>query len=703
VKEMRKRFLLFVIFFVFAVVQNFPQSINQIVCETTTVTEPGSTTYGLYKPAQTASGEYFRVLIVYAQFASDNLQDSEWPLNQLPGWANNIVSTNVSSSYPEQTLSDYFDKGSLGKYDFIGDVYPNLIIVPTNMSYGNANQYVISQLNNSISDFSRYDNWKLQNGSFIFSESNGDGYLDMLIIVYRWADKNWFFLAGGIAELGFSYDYTTHDGIKINGRTSTIGSGITTKAGLKGKFDMVGHLAHEFGHYLFGGGHTSLGGLMMGEPYPYFGSYMMNAWERAKLGYITPTIPVIDGETISLDDFVNTGDAIKIPVPFNDPNSSTYFLVENHKRESIYDQIMRGGSLNGSYNFTTTLGSGIYVWVITFGNIYAPIINIKSADGSWNWQYVGDYYAGPGWYDDKPWAGYLPETIRSSVNRETGKSDRWAWNIYWNNHYASKWVDVGPTGQWSITRNCMGDETDPFNIGYNELLTPWSNPSSYINGTTNISMKLLDNNTVKIYSSIDSALSLPPSKPQNLKLTIANNHPVLTWEANIESDLAGYNIYRTENGLFTELIGYVTKKYRTFTDYSANTSIPSDNYGYTIKAKDNSALLSVSSDKVSIMALAPKISVGSEEKMPSEYILEQNHPNPFNPTTLLNYSVKEAGLVKIKVYDVLGSEIAELVNEIKEAGYHSVEFNASNLPSGVYIYTLQVNGYYASQKMLLLK
>jgi len=114
-------------------------------------------------------------------------------------------------------------------------------------------------------------------------------------------------------------------------------------------------------------------------------------------------------------------------------------------------------------------------------------------------------------------------------------------------------------------------------------------------------------------------------------------------------------------------------------------------------------LLSVSSDKVSIMALAPKISVGSEEKMPSEYILEQNHPNPFNPTTLLNYSVKEAGLVKIKVYDVLGSEIAELVNEIKEAGYHSVEFNASNLPSGVYIYTLQVNGYYASQKMLLLK
>ena len=343
---MKKRFLLTVITFVFIVAQNFSQTNNQIVCETTSVTEPGSTVWGKYKPAQTASGEYFRILIVYAQFASDNLQDSEWPLNQIPSWANNIVAANVGSSYPEQTLSDYFDKASLGKYDFIGDVYQSLIIVPTNMSYGNANQYVIGQLNNNIQDFSRYDNWKYENGNFIFSESNGDGYLDMLVIIYRWANSDWFFLQGGIANLNIP-NYTTHDFITINGGTSTSGSGITTKAGLSGKFKMVGHLAHEFGHYLFGGDHTSLGGLMMGAPYPYLGSYMMNAWERAKLGYITPTVPVTNGETINLSDFVVNGDAIKIPIPFNNPSSTTYFLVENHKRESIYDQIMRGGTLNG--------------------------------------------------------------------------------------------------------------------------------------------------------------------------------------------------------------------------------------------------------------------------------------------------------------------------------------------------------------------
>ncbi len=83
--------------------------------------------------------------------------------------------------------------------------------------------------------------------------------------------------------------------------------------------------------------------------------------------------------------------------------------------------------------------------------------------------------------------------------------------------------------------------------------------------------------------------------------------------------------------------------------------------------------------------------------------LNQNYPNPFNPNTVINYAVKEAGLVKLKVYDILGAEVAELVRETKEAGYHSTEFNASQLPSGVYIYTLQANGFTSSKKMLLMK
>jgi hypothetical protein len=90
-------------------------------------------------------------------------------------------------------------------------------------------------------------------------------------------------------------------------------------------------------------------------------------------------------------------------------------------------------------------------------------------------------------------------------------------------------------------------------------------------------------------------------------------------------------------------------------------------------------------------------------EIPTEYNLYQNYPNPFNPTTTIKYSVKEAGMVTLKVYDILGKEITTLVNEIKSPGEYTVTFNASSLPSGIYFYTMQAGGFKASNKLLLLK
>jgi hypothetical protein len=86
-----------------------------------------------------------------------------------------------------------------------------------------------------------------------------------------------------------------------------------------------------------------------------------------------------------------------------------------------------------------------------------------------------------------------------------------------------------------------------------------------------------------------------------------------------------------------------------------------------------------------------------------EYSLWQNYPNPFNPNTAIDYSIKSKGLVTLKVYDMLGTEVAELVNENKEAGNYSVDFNASGLPSGIYFYTLTSGNFTASKKLILLK
>ncbi len=85
------------------------------------------------------------------------------------------------------------------------------------------------------------------------------------------------------------------------------------------------------------------------------------------------------------------------------------------------------------------------------------------------------------------------------------------------------------------------------------------------------------------------------------------------------------------------------------------------------------------------------------------YTLEQNYPNPFNPDTKIKYSIPQTEQVTLKVYDVLGSEVAVLVNEVKEPGNYTVSFNGNKLSSGIYIYKIVSGTYTAIKKMILTK
>ena len=97
------------------------------------------------------------------------------------------------------------------------------------------------------------------------------------------------------------------------------------------------------------------------------------------------------------------------------------------------------------------------------------------------------------------------------------------------------------------------------------------------------------------------------------------------------------------------------------------------------------------------------VSVNERNSLIENYSLSQNYPNPFNPVTNIIYQIPKSGLIQLKVYDMLGSEVAVLVNEVKSEGSYSVNFDASNLPSGVYIYSLRVNDFIQNNKMTLLK
>ncbi len=102
--------------------------------------------------------------------------------------------------------------------------------------------------------------------------------------------------------------------------------------------------------------------------------------------------------------------------------------------------------------------------------------------------------------------------------------------------------------------------------------------------------------------------------------------------------------------------------------------------------------------------------VESSDPVLSGFYLEQNYPNPFNPSTKIKYTIPsvtlsevEGSLVTLKVYDILGNEIATLVNEEKPAGSYEVEFDATGLTSGVYFYKLQSNDFSDTKKMILIR
>jgi len=103
------------------------------------------------------------------------------------------------------------------------------------------------------------------------------------------------------------------------------------------------------------------------------------------------------------------------------------------------------------------------------------------------------------------------------------------------------------------------------------------------------------------------------------------------------------------------------------------------------------------------ISVTPLSGITPVSNIPEKFSLSQNYPNPFNPTTTINFSVPKSGLVTLRVYDVLGKEVASLVNEVKNAGSYSVDFNGTELTSGTYFYRIEAGDFTDVKKMILLK
>lgn len=266
----------------------------------------------------------------------------------------------------------------------------------------------------------------------------------------------------------------------------------------------------------------------------------------------------------------------------------------------------------------------------------------------------------------------------------------------------------------------MGVPEHAFNINTNDIFSPWSNPSSKVNNSnTDISIQIFSKNgnyiTVKIFYTNNSALELPPSKPQFLRTSTDNNFVVLNWEPNIEPDMypnGKYKIYRgfTSNNqpplnysLVSTINAFVNGiPISSWIDEDVFAGTGSNKLFYRITAIDNNNLQSVPSDWDWVY-WDKQLQKENNHYGNLDYKLYQNYPNPFNPVTNIKYELKENSFVELKIFDVLGNELATLVNQYMPAGSHTINFNASGLPSGIYIYKIIASDFTDVKKLIIIK
>jgi hypothetical protein len=613
-------------------------------------------------------------------------------------------------------------------------------------------------------DFSIYDNWNRVSNYTVIPNTPTvkDDEVDMIWFITRNIDKNP--PIGNFYTDHAKLDCITHDrdGKTIRGR-SFPGSGIgmfsnriyhsvNSSQEPYGTYSIVNLLAHEMTHYFFGSGHFSLWDNQLAsrrygaDLKSYVGGWRSaySGYEKWRLGWLTPKTITVSGDNYILYDLATTmneppgatnGRLYKIDIPGTDQ----YYLIENRSWTSPFEA--RHNADSGIHGL---LKPGILIYHIIRDDERLPFVDTQKgqADGRFIWEmvYHGSNNGGDG-RDD-----FIKKGL---ADRENGYSETERifidaipsaqyWSATWhpdpsNPYGGGPYENTYSHGGVHETTDLTGDSLDIYHVG--DVLTPWSNTASHKwNGSafeaTNIGVEVSSYNSTNKQYTLKVRLSNPeqlsPSRPQDLEIeTSANYHPLLTWSSNLEPDVNNkfnrgkYKVYRTvfendPNYPYVE-VGQVNHVFhsstQTFEDLSVNIPRPGDirpmlRYYYKVSAVDNTQKESVKSEQASILAkgyIPYKTNTGQDVEEIKEFGLAQNYPNPFNPETIIKYQIPASGFVQLKVYNVLGKEVATLINRDQEQGSYSVPFDASKLAAGVYIYSIRVNDFSKSHKMLLLK
>lgn len=755
--------------------------------------KPQRTDYSNGSPSQ--SNATYNMLFVFIQFQDENENSDEWPKGDPPTFMDKFLVKDKNSTgdfwnrYRDSSLSDYYQELSRGAFHVTGESR-HLI---TNYSwdyYINNGGYnaLLTEIYNKLKtdttiNWVKFDQWSRNDATNNYV-NYPDKYLDMMGLFFRDVIGSDFLIANGAAGYvplfgpdNFVVYANASDTVKIGANRNKFGSGFVAKGNLGplGFYRSLGIAIHEFGHYLFGNNHstsgimTSNGGLSINDMF-------MSGYEKYKLGLLDTTTVSFSVNSYSVRDISGrngSGQSPDFPQILRIPITSTdFFIIENRRKISDWDIYMLGDTARlDPFRPTGDYGKGIYIYHNNnIGLNYTGNVDMECADGLWNWSNFG--YENPDWTNSDTVLVKLRTTIPSTVNNDPG-------TVGFNNNTNADGISAGPwfskgkkhtsvgltgtdriytnsTEYWT-SRERYGDRWDAWNIGYNQLFSPYSNPNTktYNNGESGIFI-YYDNlvngiASIKVYKvneplSLDSILHLtPPSKPMGIVVDYhleGENYmrPIITWNHNLEPDMLRtdsmkrYKIWRaTTDNMSSVPVNYTLLKTLdidadTIPSY-IDTSIIALGSGwpgmgeqiqypvrYTVQAIDKYADSSVRSDfgsaiglrNCSICALDEESGPAGDnfqifENIPEEYALSQNYPNPFNPITKIKYDIPFDGNVSIKIFDINGRLVMTAVDELKTAGRYEFNFSGINLSSGIYYYRISSGNFSQVRKMILLK
>lgn len=694
------------------------------------------------------NGDTLKALVVFCNFPDGNFEITGssicdyWPASNYlvkPSWADSIICPTTTNVW-NRSLTGLFKESSLGSFWLIGDVYPHLYVFEHNIDYYNNSSrkigFAVKELLQNIDDsvnFAEYDKFDPEDIDNDNNLHEPDGVVDFIFINFRFTNSG-------------TIDSPSYSGIAdLGGRGGRFGAGVyditldntKIKAGFPGSgciYEMntpwdIGIPAHEFGeHYTYGDGHSTIMGA-----YNINGGGIASAYDREFLGW-----NVIDASSnfnfsTSLADYVTTGDYLKI-----ERTSDTIYL-ENRRRLSYYasNDFRNWKWLSTDPKYPKMPDSGLVI----YRNTGYRSFDIQSANGNWNWATCP---SSNNKYKIEFYSSSFNHFKESSVNRFNGES---TFDLSFRDVLDLNCQAI-PNVSNTTYMGVNGDSNTCFDVGYNEVYSPWSNPPLPVtNSNDSLTIEITGRNSdgslaLNIY--FTNILGASPSKPQGLTVqkysTLDGFNPKLEWNKNLEPDLSSYIIYRgyipapgVEPSSFDSIANTTDTSFVDESVFLYGSGSEGCffllNYSYKIASLDYTNKKSVKSEKAAISGYlnncAPyqsdenliqnivtnsKINLNLVENNNVKlFKLFDNYPNPFNPTTNIDFDLPEAYYVSLKIYDIMGREIQSILNENIQKGRHSVLFNAVNLPSGIYYYKLLANSnskagnYVSIKKMILLK